>query len=99
MLHIGFWEIMLIAVLALLVFGPEKIPEIARNIASCLNMLRRFSNNIQTEFKQSLQIDEKKSFRQYLDDLDDLVKNAPDQAATDQSKKKTAEKGHDRPTV
>ncbi len=47
----NFPEIIFFAVLGLLVFGPKRLPEIARVVAKTMNELRRASN----EFKQSLE--------------------------------------------
>ncbi|MCH8977436.1 MAG: hypothetical protein IH909_07440, partial [Proteobacteria bacterium] len=40
---------------------------------------RRLINNLQRELKQELSIDEGKAFKQQLEELDGLMKNAPDQ--------------------
>ncbi len=47
----NFPEIIFFAILGLLVFGPKRLPEIARVVAKTMNELRRASN----EFKQSLE--------------------------------------------
>lgn len=47
----NFPELLFFAVLALLVFGPKRLPEIARNLGKTMADLRRASN----EFRQSLE--------------------------------------------
>ena len=47
----SFGELLFLAILALLVFGPRKLPEIARNMAKIMAELRRASN----EFRYSLE--------------------------------------------
>lgn len=39
-MNIGFPELVVVAVLALLVFGPERLPELARNAAKLVNRFR-----------------------------------------------------------
>ena len=78
MFDIGFWELVVIAVVALLVLGPERLPEFAINAGRWLGKLKRFINNTRRELESELQITEQKSFQQSLTDLDDLMKNAPD---------------------
>lgn len=78
MFDIGFWELVVIAVVALLVLGPERLPEFAINAGRWLGKVRRFINNTRRELESELRITEQKSFRQNLTDLDDLMKNAPD---------------------
>jgi sec-independent protein translocase protein TatB len=75
---IGFWELVMIATIALLVVGPDKLPAFARQSGKWLGKFRRLINNLQRELKQELLIDEGKAFKQQLGDLDDLMKNAPD---------------------
>ena len=47
----SFGELLFLAVLALLVFGPRKLPEIARQFAKIMTELRRASN----DFRYSLE--------------------------------------------
>ncbi len=79
MFDIGFWEIVVIATVALLVVGPDRLPSFAQRADKYLSKFRRLINNLQRELKQELLIDESKVFKRQLDDLNDLIKNAPDQ--------------------
>ena len=79
MFDIGFWELIIIAIIALLVVGPDRFPAFARQAGKWLGKFRRLINNLQRELKQELSIDEGKAFKQQLEELDGLMKNAPDQ--------------------
>lgn len=79
MFDIGFWELVLIATIALLVVGPDRLPAFARQAGKWLGKFRRLINNLQRELKQELLEEEGKAFKKKLNDLDDLMKNAPDQ--------------------
>ena len=79
MFDIGFWELVILAVIALLVVGPDKLPAFAQQAGQWIGKIRRLKNNLQRELKQELSLDEGKEFKQQLSDLDDLMKNAPDQ--------------------
>jgi Tat protein translocase TatB subunit len=48
--HMGFSETIFLFLLALLIFGPKKLPEIARQVGKALNEFKRASN----EFKAQL---------------------------------------------
>ncbi len=69
----------MIATIALLVVGPDRLPAFAQQAGRWFGKFRRLINNLQRELKQELLIDETKAFKQQFGDLDDLMKNAPDQ--------------------
>lgn len=54
MFGLGFGEVVLLAVIALLVIGPDQLPGFARNVARFLNELKRTTE----EFKKELNMDE-----------------------------------------
>lgn len=52
---IGLPQILLILIVALLVFGPERLPEIARQIARGINQLRSYASDMQGQFGAELE--------------------------------------------
>ncbi len=52
MFDIGFWEIAVIAVVALLVVGPEEFPSLVRTIGSWLGKIRGFMNDAKSELEK-----------------------------------------------
>jgi TatA/E family protein of Tat protein translocase len=57
---IGGWELFLIFVIALLVFGPRKIPELARGLGKGLREIRRLSTELHREIHLAEAEDEEK---------------------------------------
>ncbi len=55
MFNLGPEEILLILILALLVFGPKRLPEVGRTIGRSLREFRRTSEQIRSEFSMSLE--------------------------------------------
>ena len=49
MFGLGFTEILVIMIVALLVFGPEKLPEMAKVIGKTLGELRKTADSIKRE--------------------------------------------------
>jgi Tat protein translocase TatB subunit len=52
--QIGPLEILVVGVLALLVFGPEKLPEMARSLGKGLTQLKRMASDAKSEFDMGL---------------------------------------------
>lgn len=49
---LGFQEIAVILLLALLVFGPKKLPEIGRTLGSAMRELRKAAKDFSTSIEQ-----------------------------------------------
>ncbi len=60
MFDIGFAEILIVAVVALVVLGPEKLPTAARTAGLWIGRIRRTVSGIQAEISEELRIDEMK---------------------------------------
>lgn len=56
--QIGPLEILVVGAIALIVFGPEKLPQIARQIGKTANELRRMAADVKQEFDAGLDEDE-----------------------------------------
>ncbi len=50
----GVSEVVMLAVLAVVMFGPEKIPEFSRKAARVVYFLRNIANNAQTQLRNEL---------------------------------------------
>ena len=51
---LGFGEILIIMLVALVVFGPRKLPEIGRTIGKSVREFRRATSNLKAEFEEDL---------------------------------------------
>lgn len=65
MFDIGFWEILFIGVVGLLVLGPERLPAIATMAGQWIGRLRRFANHMRKEIRDEL---ESEHLKQVLDE-------------------------------
>jgi sec-independent protein translocase protein TatA len=54
-MNIGPMEVIIIFVVALLVFGPAKLPEIGRQVGKAIREFRRFQSSYQNEFRDLLE--------------------------------------------
>ena len=58
MFDMGFSELLLIAVIGLVVIGPERLPGVARTVGQQVGKLRRFMRSMQTQIEQEVKMDE-----------------------------------------
>lgn len=56
---LGFGEIIVILIIALIVVGPKKLPEVGRSIGKAINEFKKGSKEMTDEFKNSIDDDEK----------------------------------------
>lgn len=54
MFGIGFMELAVIAVVAMVVFGPDRLPDIARQVARFLHQARQMANAARDELRTEL---------------------------------------------
>ena len=60
MFDIGFSELIVIAIVALVVIGPERLPRVARTAGHMLGRLQRYVNDVKTDIDREMQLDELK---------------------------------------
>lgn len=60
MFDVGFWELAVIMVVALLVVGPERLPRLARTVGLWVGRGRRFVQTVKADIDRELAADELK---------------------------------------
>lgn len=58
MFDIGFWELLIIGVVALLVLGPERLPGAIRSTAKTVRSVKNMATGFRNEVEQQLRIHE-----------------------------------------
>jgi len=64
MFDISFSELMVIAVVALLVIGPEKLPKVARTIGAFVGRMQRYTAQIKDEVNREMRFEELQKLQQ-----------------------------------
>lgn len=78
MFDIGLWELIIIAVVALLVVGPERLPGLVKDVLRWSRAIQRFVVSTKRDIERELDYDVQKDLNTRLEDLDDLMEIAPD---------------------
>ena len=58
MFDVGFSEIVMIAVVALIVIGPERLPKTARMLGHLFGRLQRYVNEVKADINREMELDE-----------------------------------------
>ena len=89
---IGFPELLVILTIALLIFGPKKLPEVGRSIGKALREFRRTSDEIKDKIEEEIQADE---FRDIKKDINNTINisGKTENKKTGQDKKEEINKG------
>lgn len=58
MFDIGFWEIILISVLGLVVLGPERLPVAIRTVSKFIGSAKAMANSVKDELAHELKVQE-----------------------------------------
>lgn len=72
MFDIGFWELSVIGVVALLVVGPDKLPGVAREAGRMVGRAQRMASDLRREFAQEADFQELNKLREAInpDDME-----------------------------
>jgi|688.fasta_scaffold42434_4 sec-independent protein translocase protein TatB len=68
MFDVGLSELMVIAVVALVVIGPERLPKVARTAGLLLGRLQRYVSDVKSDINREIQLDELKKMQQQVTD-------------------------------
>lgn len=68
MFDIGFSELMLIGLVALVVIGPERLPKVARTVGHMLGRLQRYVADVKSDIQREIQLDELKKLQSEMKD-------------------------------
>jgi TatA/E family protein of Tat protein translocase len=70
--NIGLPEMLVIMAIALLIFGPKKLPEVGRSLGKAMREFKKSTEEIKDRFEEQIRADEFKSIQ---DDIKDIKKD------------------------
>ncbi len=83
MFDIGFWELITIAILALIIVRPEKLPKFAEDTGKLLKNLRNYVKKTKKEMAKELNVEEISELQDSINHVDKLMEEAPDKNLSD----------------
>jgi len=63
MFDIGFSELLVIGVVALIVIGPEKLPRVARTIGHLVGRMQRYVADVKADINREIELEELRKMR------------------------------------
>lgn len=78
MFDIGFWELLMIAVIGLVVLGPERLPGAIRSVQRTIAKVRAFGSKMEAEINHELRVKELHEHLKQIEATDDLDKLSPE---------------------
>jgi len=67
MFDLGFSELIVIAVVTLIVVGPERLPKVARTAGHLLGRLQRYVSDVKSDIQREMQLEELKKLQQQVE--------------------------------
>lgn len=83
MFDIGFSEIVVIAVVALVVIGPERLPKVARTMGHLFGRLQRYVNDVKADISREMELDELRKLKTQVQSAAADLKSSVESAARD----------------
>lgn len=74
MFDIAFTELVIVAIVALIVIGPEKLPKVARTLGSLAGRMQRYVATVKQDIERELELDELKRLQQDIQQGSEDVK-------------------------
>ena len=81
MFDIGFSEIVVIAVVALIVLGPERLPRAARTMGHLFGRLQRYVNDVKADINREMELDELRKLQKEVQTAASELKSSVESAA------------------
>jgi len=72
MFEIGFWELVVVGIVALLVVGPEELPGLARTAGAWIGKARHFLSGVKAEIEREIKADELKRLIEEQTNVSDI---------------------------
>jgi len=83
MFDISFFELIVIAVVALVVIGPERLPKVARTAGHLFGRMQRYVNDVKADINREMELQELRKLRAEFEQAARGVEDSVRQLASD----------------
>lgn len=76
MFDISFSEVLVIAAVALIVLGPERLPSVARTLGHLFGRAQRYVNDVKSDIQREIELDELKKWKASVEETGRSIENS-----------------------
>ncbi|MBO8159925.1 twin-arginine translocase TatA/TatE family subunit [Thermosyntropha sp.] len=81
--NIGPWELVLILLIALIVVGPGKLPEVGRALGKAVNQFQKATSGVKQEIEEAIRLEDEPSSAAQINIKPDTKKTGSDEEKPD----------------
>jgi sec-independent protein translocase protein TatB len=82
MFDIGFSEMLMIAVIALVVLGPERLPRVARQVGQWTGKLQRYVSEVKSDINRQMELEELRRLKTQVQDAAQSIESSVQEAVS-----------------
>ena len=83
MFDISFMEMLIVAIAALVVIGPERLPKVARQAGQWMTKMRRYVDDVKTDFTRQIELSELRDLKKDVEEAARSIEGSVGTAMTD----------------
>ncbi len=83
MFDISFTEMLIVAIAALVIIGPERLPKVARQVGNWVTKMRRYVDDVKSDFNRQIELSELRDLKKGVEDAARSIKGDMDSAVSD----------------
>ena len=83
MFDIGFSELLVIGVVALIVIGPERLPRVARTLGHLFGRMQRYVNDVKADISREMEVEDLRRLRETVEDAARSIQGSMEREISD----------------
>ena len=83
MFDISFTEMLIVAIAALVVIGPERLPRVARQAGQWITKMRRYVDDVKSDFNRQIELSELRDLKKNVEDAARSIEGSVGGAVSD----------------